>query len=281
MAFSSTLPAGCLIVDENNWRQFAKVNAGADDEGNPVSESGYIERNYAVNPLGVGYAARKFPKELLLSDEDCREIIEEREKRGTRLIDRCEKSGVFTLDQSPSWYCWTYSTVHGVMAAEISQNESPRTLSPESVAGPIMNYRKKGGWCSKALAYIAEHGVADTTAWPWESHKQANSSKYFDGSRANAAQTIVTEWWDLETWDEKKSALARGYPCPSCYNYEGHATSSTELIWRDGQFGVIDIDSYFERNGNRFHARARMGSRAHSQDTVAIRSVTPNMLGAA
>jgi len=283
MAFASTLPPGCLVVDENNWRQYAKVNAGSDEEGRPVSESGYIERDYASVPLCSGYAARKFPKELLLSDEDCREIIEEREKRGARLIDRCEKSGIFTLDQSPSWYCWCYSTVHGVMAQGIAQNEEPRTLCPESVAGPIMNYRKKGGWCSKALAYIAdpEKGVADTIAWPWESHKQANNSKYFEPSRANARLTIVPEWWDIENWEEKKSALARGHACPSCYNYEGHATCSTELIWRDGQFGVIDIDSYYERNGKRFHARARMGSRAHSQDTVAIRRVSANMLGAA
>jgi hypothetical protein len=62
---------------------------------------------------------------------------------------------------------------------------------------------------------------------------------------------------------------------PDGYSYEGHATCSAELIWRDGQEGCIDIDSYFQ---GKFHARARMGSRAMGHDAIAIRSVTPNQL---
>ena len=273
MAFSSSLPAGCLVVDENNWRQFIKP-VGADG----VSESGYVPREYGADPIGSGYASRPFPDELLIPRSDWKDIIEARERNGERLIDRCEKSGVFTLDQNPSFYCWCYSTIHGVMTQMIAQNEPPRTLVPESVAGPIMNYRKQGGYCSLALAYIAEHGVADTSAWPWTSHAQANKRQYFEPSRANAALTIVPEWYDLENFDQKMSALLRGMSCPSCYDYEGHATNSVEPIYRDGQFGVIDIDSYYHRNGDRFHARARMGSKAHSSDTVAIRLVTPNSL---
>jgi hypothetical protein len=274
MAFSSSLPAGCLVVTEDNWKQFAKGVAGPDGE----SESGYIPRDYGAMPLGEGYAARRMPKEMILSEEDCIEIIKEREAKGTRLIDRCEKSGIFTLDQSPSWYCWCYSMTNVVMAAMISQNETPRLLSPESVAGPIMNYKKKGGWCSLARDYMAKNGIADTNAWPWESHKQANNPKYFKESRDNAAQTLIPEFWDLQDWAEKRSCLARGLPCGACYDYEGHATGSIELILRDGQLGCIDIDSYFVRNGRRFHARARMGSRAFSQDTVAVCGVTPNSL---
>lgn len=276
MAFASSLPAGCLVTDENNWKQFTQPVSSADG----TSESGYIPRDYGDDPLGSGYAARMMPENLLIPKSDWKDIIEQRERDGTRLIDRCEKSGIFTLDQNPSWYCWAYSTVHGVMAANISQNEAPRLLVPESVAGPIMNYRKQGGWCSKALDYIAKNGVADSHAWPWTSHAQANKKLYFEDSRENSGLTLVSEWWDIQSWEEKASCLLMGIPCPSCYNYEGHATCSVELIWRDGQFGIIDIDSYYKRNGNRFHARARMGNRAYSQDTVAIRSVTPNSLPA-
>jgi hypothetical protein len=275
MPFESSLPAGCQIVTEKNWRQFAKpMNADG------TSESGYIERDYTVSPL-FGGAGSPFPRELLIPESDWKEIIEERERKKMRLIDRCEASGVFTLDQDPSWYCWTYATTHGVMAAAISQNETPRTLCPESVAGPIMRYKKQGGWTSLSLEYIVKNGIADTTAWPWESHRQANDPKYFEGSRANAAQTKVPEFWDGMNREQKASALLRGIPVPDCYNYEGHATCSVELIWKDGQFGVIDIDSYYRRMGNKFHARARMGSRAWGSDAVGIRMVTPNLLGAA
>jgi hypothetical protein len=53
-----------------------------------------------------------------------------------------------------------------------------------------------------------------------------------------------------------------------------------ELIWRDGQEGCIDIDSYYRRNGNKFHARARMGGRAMGSTPSGIRSITPNSLPA-
>jgi hypothetical protein len=274
MAFESSLPAGAIVIDDSNWRDHVKPVSGPDGE----SESGYIPRDYGAEPIASGYAAKKMPRELIIPRSEWRGMIEERERTGKRLVDRLTKSGIFILNQSPSWYCWCYSTVNGVMAALISQNETPRLLSPESVAGPIMNYRKQGGWCSKALAYIAEHGVADANAWPWKSHVQANNRKYFAESRENAALTKVTEWWDLETWEEKASCLLRGITVPSCYSYQGHATNSVELIYRDGDFGIIDNDSY-SQNG-KFHAYVRMGRRAFSDDTVAIRSVSSNQLPA-
>jgi hypothetical protein len=273
MGFQSALPVGCPITTEQELN--APVR-GLDSNG--VSESGYIPRDYGEDPVFSGFGARKFPRELLIPEDEWKERIEERERKGMRLVDRLEKSGVFKLNQSPSWYCWCYATIHGVMGANIGQNEPPRMLVPESVAGPIMNYRKQGGWCSKALAYIAEHGVADTSVWPWTSHSQANKRQYFEGSRENARLTIVGEWYDDLNREEKASCLLMGIPVPDCYNYEGHATCSVELIYRDGTFGVIDIDSYYR---TQFHARARMGSRAWGSDAVAIRSVTPNSLGAA
>jgi hypothetical protein len=272
MAFNSTLPAGCLIVTDKNYTDFVvPMRRG-------VSETGYIPRDLSEEPIGFGFASRRFPQELIIPRQQRREMVEERERKGMRLIDRLEQSGVFRLDQNPSWYCWCYAAVHGVMARNISQNEPPRMLVPESVAGPIMNYRKQGGWHTKAVAYMAEHGVADTTAWPWESHSQANKRQYYAPSRTNASLTKIDEWWECETWDEKASALLLGAPCPDGYNYEGHATCSVELIWRDGQEGCIDIDSYYRRNGSKFHARARMGGRAMGSTPSGIRSITPNSL---
>jgi hypothetical protein len=273
MAFKSILPAGCLVVTDDNWRDFVQPM-----RGDGVSESGYRERDLSEDPLFSAVGAKRFPKELLIPENEWKERIEERQRKGLRLVDRLEKSGVFRLNQSPSWYCWCYATTHGVMAAMIAQNEPPRMLSPESVAGPIMNYRKQGGWCSKALAYIVKNGIADTTAWPWESHRQANNRKYFEGSRENAALTKVPEFWDGLNREEKMSCLLRDIPVPDCYNYEGHATCSVEPIYDGREFGVIDIDSYFR---GKFHARARMGRRAWGTDAVGIRVVSPNSLGVA
>jgi hypothetical protein len=269
MAFRSTLPAGCLVVTDKNYSDFARPMKRG------VSSSGYIERDYSAVPLASFAGSRRMPQELIIPRNVRREMCEERERKGLRLIDRLEKSGVFRLNQSPSWYCWCYAAIHGVMGQIISQNEPARMLSPESVAGPIKRYKKEGGWSPEAVAYMVEHGVADTTAWPWESHRQANNEKYFDDSRENAALTKVDEVWDLENWDEKASCLLMALMVPDGYSYEGHATCSAELIWDGDEEGCIDIDSYFQ---GKFHARARMGRRAMGHDAIAIRSVTPNQL---
>jgi hypothetical protein len=270
MAFNSTLPRGCEIVTDKNYTDFKRPMRRG------VSETGYIERDFDEHPIGSFAGSRRMPKELIIPREVRREMVEERERKGLRLIDRLEKSKVFRLNQSPSWYCWCYAAVNGVMGQLIAQNEPARMLVPESVAGPIKNYRKQGGWSPEAIAYMVKHGVADRSAWPWTSHTQANKRQYFEPSRANAALTKVDEFWDLETWDEKASCLLLDHMCPDGYSYEGHATCSAELIWKNGQEGCIDIDSY-SRNGS-FHARARMGGRAMGHDPVAIRSVTPNSL---
>lgn len=270
MEFNSSLPLGCEVVTDSNWWEFAKPL-----NGDGVSESGYIERDYDAVPLGSMAAFKRMPKELIIPREVRKEMVEERERKGLRLIDRLEKSGVFRLNQSPSWYCWCYATTHGVMGRIIYQNEPARMLSPESVAGPIKNYRKQGGQASNAASYMMKYGIADTSAWPWTSHGQANNRKYFEGSRQNAGLTMIDEAWDLADWDEKASCLLHGFMVPDGYSYEGHATCSAELIWRDGQEGCIDIDSYYR---GKFHARARMGRKAMGHDAIAIVGVTPNSL---
>jgi hypothetical protein len=259
MPFRSTLPAGCQVVTEKNYTNWRRHMTGG------VSESGYIPRDYSAVPLASFAGSRRMPQELIIPRNVRREMVKERERKGLRLIDRLEKSGVFRLNQSPSWYCWCYAAIHGVMGQIISQNEPARMLSPESVAG----------WSPEAVAYMVEHGVADVSAWPWESHRQANNPKYFDDSRENAALTKVDEVWDLENWDEKASCLLMGLMVPDGYSYEGHATCSAELIFDGDEEGCIDIDSYFQ---GKFHARARMRRRAMGHDAIAIRSVTPNQL---
>jgi hypothetical protein len=274
MGFESKLPVGAKIITEANSHEFAKP-IGPDG----VSESGLIIRDYGAVPLGSQGRVTKMPREFLIPRVEWRERIEERERKGLRLIDRCERSGRFRLNQSPSWYCWCYSTTTAVMARCLQQNEPPRLLVPESVAGPIMNYRKQGGWCSLALKYMMEHGIADSSAWPWESHNQANRRQYFDPSRDNARLTIVEEAWDIEGEDEQMSCLLHGFPMGSCYDREGHARASIEPVYVNGQFGRIDIDSY-PNSSDPFDTQVRLGRAAISSDTVAIVSVSPNSLPA-
>lgn len=274
MGYQSSIPVGAKIVTETNWRDFVKPLAG-----DGVSESGLIIRDYDQVPVGSQGRVGRMPANMLIPRVEWAERIEEQERKGLRLIDRCESTGLFRLNQSPSWYCWTYAAVIAAMARLVQQNETPRLLTPESVAGPIMNYRKQGGWCSLALDYMMEHGIADANAWPWQSHSQANKRQYFEPSRDNAAQTKVLEAWDIQTFEEKMSCLIRGIPLGSCYNREGHARASISPYYDGRNFGCIDNDSY-STSSDPYDTQVRVGNAAVSQDTVAIVSVSPNSLPA-
>lgn len=276
MRFNSRLPKGCEVITDQNWRDFSRPVKGP----NGTSDTGYVNRDWSAQPLGSLPGSRRMPQHLIIPRDEWRERIEERERTGKTLYARLRKSKVRWLNQSPSWYCWCYAVVHGCMAQLIIQNDPHRVLVPESVAGPIKNYRKQGGWGSQALAYIVKNGVADTSVWPWESHSQANSPRYFNGSRENAALTKVEEFWDLETEEEKMSCLLRDIVVPCGYSNMGHEMCSIDPIIKDGQFGSLDLDSYAQ-NG-KFNTKARVGRQNFvGNDMVAIRTITPNSLEAA
>lgn len=268
--FVSALPNDTEIIDDKNWQQFKKPY-----NTHGVSATGYVPRDLKAFPVGSMECTARFPRELLIPREQWKERIEEKQRKKTRLSDLCTASPVKWLNQSPSWYCWCYAVVHGVMVTRIVQNEPYRALVPESVAGPIKNYRKQGGWGSQALKYIAEHGVADETVWPRTNHSDANTPKYFEASRKNAAETKIAEWWDLsDDFDAKASLLLRNIPVPSGYSWMGHEMCSIDLVvMPNGGFGCMDLDSY-ARNG-KYNTQTLSESKGTGDDMVSPRFITP------
>lgn len=275
MSFVSTLPQGTIEITDKNFQDYSMPVAYIDEHGGRVSDSGYISRDFEEQPRGSVPEIIPFPDELLIPRDEWKERIEEKERKKQRLTDKCLAAGDIWLNQKPSWYCWCYCVVQGTMAALIEQGDPARRLVPESVAGPIMGYRKKGSWPSKAVEYAARHGIADDTAWMWESHSQANSSRYFQGSRENASLTKPHKWCDVVTFEQKASLLLRNAPIPSGYGWMGHAMCSADLvIMSNGAFGCLDIDSY-ARHG-RFNTQAIQEDKADGEDMIGLLSITPS-----
>lgn len=107
MAFASDL-GGIQLIDDANWRNFAKPVSGP-DSGN------YIPRDWAAQPLGSVPGTSPFPKELLLPRVEWKERIEEKQRTGTRLSDLCKASPVKWLIQKSPWihtnYCFPAGTL--------------------------------------------------------------------------------------------------------------------------------------------------------------------------
>ena len=154
------------------------------------------------------------------------------------------------------------------MIVRMLNNQPYKRLSPASVAAPIKGYRNQGGWGSQALEYIIDHGVSSEEVWP----QNAIDKKYFDGSRDDAAENKVTEWFDLapNNFDQKASLLLRRIPVPSGYNWMGHEMCSCDLVQLGpGKFGCIDLNSYSSTGA--FDPYALTESRGNANDQVAPR----------
>lgn len=255
------------IISDTNWQQHYR------------GDTGYIPRNYELQPVGATPGANRFPQELLLSWEEMKERLAEltrKELLFSQLAKRLhQKHGLVWNNQDPSNFCWVYAPTNCCQLLLCIQGEKPRRLSPQSVGAPIKKYQNVGGWGSQALKYMIDNGVADHEHWPCDDPVDSirNGRKYFEGSRENAAQTKVTGWWEITTLQEKLSAIFRGHPVASGYGWMGHEMSSVDpFLDKNGQWGTREMDHY-GRNGM-FNERVIVGNRAVGDDMVAPVSIT-------
>lgn len=238
-----------------------------DDSGQQVSVTGYIPRDYGLQPLGSGVGAKLLPQALLdeYPDEKVwKERFKELEAKKMdipsvlqRAFDKGEWIG---LNQNPTNYCWCYGVIHAIMIQRLLAGEPFVRLSPYSVACIVKNYSNNGGWGSQALAQTAKDGVADEKFWPMEkpgmtsSQRSAanmnairNGKQYFAGSRENAALHKTLEYDDLpqRSWAHKMACLCVPLPIASGYNRIGHERCTIAgVVLSNGGLGAVDLDSY-------------------------------------
>ena len=265
--YVSPLPPGAPLITLANIDRYRVLNAGG------CSASGYREPD--VEELEGCAAVEEFPSELAIPESDWPMWIERQDADESSLLHLADRAGPIWLNQSPSWYCWQYCNTAAAMLGRIAQGEEPIRLVPESVAGPIMNYRKQGGWPTKGAEFMSREGIADVTAWPWESHSQANNRRYYEGSRDNAARHRIKRWIRCRHFEQKASLLLRNIPVPDGYSHMGHAMCSAKLVrLRSGDYAIADLDSY-ARNG-KYNTKVLERRLALGNDPIGIFEITPS-----
>lgn len=236
---------GIPIVTKTNYRDFAhRVNKDG------VSESGFRARPlWAPKPL---CARMGLPKELYIDRKVRREMIEEQERKGTRLLDVMKRHKIW-IHQANSNQCWSFAVAQSVMARMLTMGLPPVSLCPTFAACIVNNYRDTGGWGDWALDCAAKYGIPTIQEMPLNKFSQANVEK----AKPKAALRKVTEW-DLfpGDWDARASMVLRGFGCFSGYNKISHETMScaVALDSRGGEI-IIDHDNYTPDGGVDLQAR--------------------------
>lgn len=266
MPFVSELALRHAAMDETNFRGFAQPMTSTDD-GTPQSLSGYIPRDYDLEPLGSGVGAVMADEDVLRTYPDekvWRARFEELERKGMDIPSILKKKFAagewLGLNQNPTNYCWCYGTVHAYMIQRLLMGEPFLRMSPYSVACIVKNFSNTGGWGSQALQQMAKEGVATEEFWPQErpgmssSERSAanmsairNGRQYLAGSRENAARHKITEYNDLpeRSIAHKMAYLCVPMPIASGYNRIGHERCTIGgLVLSNGGLGYADLDSY-------------------------------------
>jgi len=254
------------VMDESSWQPYA-MPMYDDEDGRPVSLSGYTPRDYEKDPLGSGVGAVALPQALLdqYPDEKVwRERFKELEAKGQDIPTILQKSfeaGVWCgLNQNPTNYCWCYAVIHAIMIQRLLNGEPFHRLSPYSVACIVKNFSNNGGWGGEACAQVVKEGVATEEFWPMEKPTMSGSERssanmsairngrqYLASSRANAAMKRCTEFNEVPARSiaHKMAALCVPLPVASGYNRIGHERCTIAgIITSSGALGYADLDSY-------------------------------------
>lgn len=238
MGFSSEIRPREIVIDDSNWQQFARdiVLDGS------LKTRGWFARPEGEHGYGSAFNGSLIPR----SEWDAR--IQELEQRKARLSDLFLAGNVPCKDQSGTYYCWIFAAVSAFEGARLVQGQPYVPLSPASAGGPITGYRNVGGWSTRGLQYIAEHGLVPTSLWPDTAISQSHNTAEANEQRKRFR---CQEWWELgeRNFDQLATCLLSGIPVAIGLNWWGHAIVACDLVKVGGGYGVRIRNSWGARWG--------------------------------
>lgn len=202
-----------------------------------------------------------FPAALLVPRSEWQARIAERKARKSGLYDLLRREKLPAKDQASLPYCWAYATTHCFEMARCRTGQPYVALSACSVGGPIVHYRRVGGFGNDALERIADVGAVPESAWPDHALDPRLDTPE---SRALAADFRAVEWVvpgadGGDMLEQVVSLLLNDVPGSGGYNWWGHQVALVDVDWVDGDIALVDRnqwqgygdDNYFKLQGRR------------------------------
>lgn len=256
---SSNIPKGTNII----WDD---TDLGPDPGEDGAEFAGYEGRDWEAEPYGS--VASALPESYLLTDDEILAIIQEKRRTGGGLRKMLESMGLPPLHQARTNYCWINALIDALQIDLAKQGFVVR-LSPASAGAPMTGYRNVGGWVSRAIVWVKQHGVVPVDLWP------ANAiDKRYDTAEVREARKKygIAEVFDVPPRNMRAihSLLCRDIPVAGGYNWMRHAVTPIESVVLDGQLGTLCRNSGYMRDSQGY--TVLMGSRAIPDEAVCIRT---------
>lgn len=235
----------------------------------PLGPTGYLGRHV---PFGKMRYASTYDDQII-PESEWKDYINHQIATKSRLSDMLVNAGWSVKNQRNTNYCWVFAAAAACEALIVRQQGKTLRLSPASVGSKITRFRNVGGWSTKAVEYIAEHGIVPSSLWP-----DTAISRSYDTTEAwkEAAKFQVIEWIDLEPRNREQlfSALLKGIPVAVGFNWWGHAVLALDVVFIDGKWGIRIANSWGNNWGHDGFG-ILLGNKALPDDAVAPRSLKP------
>jgi len=233
----------------------------------PYGPTGYLGKG-----VGLGLGAAELVDITPIPRSEWADRIDTLNRAQAQVRDYLRRAGWKVHNQAQTNYCWVFAAAAAVEGAMILQQQKWERLSPASVGAKITGFRNVGGWSSRAIEYIAQHGIVPARLWP----PTAIERKYDTTEAWKAAEEYrVASWYDLPpSLDSVATCLLLGVPVAVGYNWWGHAVLAVGLIRQGATWGLVIANSWGESWSENGYG-ILLGRRAIPDDAAVPTSITP------
>lgn len=129
-------------------------------------------------------------------------------------------------DQNGLGYCWVYGTTRAVEVDRLRLGLAALDLCPESLGGPLTDWKNEGGYAAEAFQGLETAGIAESYLCP--TPHSLNPRLWDSAWQTNAKSHECMSWYDLEsddrqpTFDEVITALLTPLPVAAGLDWWGH-----------------------------------------------------------
>jgi hypothetical protein len=196
---------------------------------------GWIPRDLKKAPLGS--SAPMFDKPLIDRSE-WGDRIAEKIKAKAMLSDVRNIMGpnggrIPALNQGRDPWCWAFSPTTAATLARANAGMPYVHLSANAVACKVKNFKVEGGWSEQSMKHMQTLGAPSVDYWP-----EGDNARHWDSpdTWANAEQSIITEWWDIDPRDTAAimTCLLLNYPMAVDIPAWGHSVCLIDPVNAQG-----------------------------------------------
>jgi len=167
---------------------------------------------------------------------------------GLKAFNALTAAGVKAKNQNGLNYCWVFASTRAMELRRLLEGLPHLELSPESVGGPVKNWRNVGGEAVEAFGQLQSGGACEASFL--DAPCSLHPSRWKAGWQDNAKTHEDVDWYNMPTgsgdeFDQTITLLLQEQPVAAGLDWWGHLVCFVApVILPDGSVGVLFQNSW-------------------------------------